>query len=244
MDTQLHEIADGIYRISTYLTEVAAPAGCTVNQFLVMAEEPLLFHTGMRSTFPATAAAVAHVLPLADLRWVSFGHVEPDECGAVNLLLAAAPHAQVTFGGFPCRTWLDDLVDVADRRPRQLDGGEALDIGGRRLVAIPTPHAPHNTEAHVLYEQTTGTLFCGDLFTQTGPGPAITRSDLVAAALDTEARFSTAPPGSAVPTALRHLATYEPQTLAIMHGSSYEGDGASALSTLADQWEQRFDRTP
>jgi flavorubredoxin len=238
MEARLDEIADGIYRLSAHLADVAPPFGLTVNQFLVMAEDPLLFHTGLRATFPGMAETLARVVPLDELRWVSFGHVEADECGALNLLLAAAPHAQPAFGGLGRVMSVDDF---ADRLPHRLDPGDALDLGGRRVVAVATPHAPHNTEAQVLYEETTGTLLCGDLFTQAGRGPAVTGGDLVGAALDTEALLRCAPPGPAVPRALRRLAELEPRALAVMHGSSFEGDAAAALLDLALGWEQRFD---
>jgi flavorubredoxin len=241
MDTRLDEISDGIYRLSTYLPDLAPPFGLTVNQFLVMADEPLLFHTGLRSTFPSVVASVARVLALDDLRWISFGHVEADECGALNHLLAAAPKADVVFSSVGCSQSVDDL---ADRRPRRLEPGEALDLGGRRVLAVATPHAPHNTEAQVLFEETTATLLCGDLFTQAGRGPALTGDDIVGAALDSEALLRSAPPGPAVPRVLRRLATLEPETLAVMHGSSYEGPAAAALRDLADGWEHRFDPVP
>jgi flavorubredoxin len=238
MDTRLDEISDGIYRLSTHLPELAPPFGLTVNQFLVLADDPLLFHTGFRSTFPQVSAAISRVLPLDDLRWIAFGHVEADECGALNQLLAAAPKADPIFSSLGCAQSLDDL---ADRRPGRIEPGEALDLGGRRLVVIATPHAPHNTEAQVLYEETTGTLLCGDLFTQAGRGPALTGGDIVGAALDSEALLRSAPPGPAVPRALRRLAALEPETLAVMHGSSFEGPGGAALRDLADAWERRFD---
>jgi len=241
MDTRLDEISDGIYRLSTYLPGLAPPFGLTVNQFLVMADDPLLFHTGLRSTFPSVAATLARVLPLEDLRWISFGHVEADECGALNYLLAAAPNADAVFSSVDCVQSVDDL---ADRPARRLEPGEALDLGGRRVLAIATPHAPHNTEAQVLYEETTATLLCGDLFTQAGRGPALTGGDIVGAALDSEALLRSGPPGPAVPRALRRLAVLEPETLAVMHGSSYEGAAAAALRDLADGWEHRFDPVP
>ena len=153
MDTQLDEIADGIYRISTFLPAIG-PDGFTVNQFLVVADEPLLFHTGLRAMFPSVVTTVARVLPVPRLRWISFGHVEADECGAVNLLLAVAPHAEVAYGPVDAAVALDDLCD---RPPRSLAPDEALDLGGRRVVAIPTPHVPHNREAQVLLEETTKT---------------------------------------------------------------------------------------
>jgi flavorubredoxin len=246
MDTRLDEIADGIYRISTHLPGALPEAGpgghggLTVNQFLVLADEPLLFHCGLRSMFAGLVGAVARVLPVPRLRWLSFGHVEADECGAMNLLLAVAPQAEVAFGETGCRISLDDM---ADRPPRRLAPGEALDLGGRRVVAVPTPHAPHGTEAQVLVEETTGTVLCGDLLTQLGPGPALTSGDVVTAALEAEAVLASAPPGPAVPVALRRLAGLRPRTLATMHGPAYAGDAATALTDLAGAWELRFGGT-
>ncbi len=239
MDTRLDEIADGIYRISRHLSEVApqAPQGMTVSQFVVLAEEPLLFHLGLRSGFPDLLSGLRRLLPAAKLRWLSFGHVEADECGALNLMLAAAPFAEVAVGeaGPPL-----SVRDLCDRPFVALSPGEAIDLGGRRVVHIPTPHAPHNREAQVLYEETTKTLLCGDLFTQLGRGPAVTTGDVVGAALDAETACPTAAPGPAVPAALRALAALEPRTVATMHGSAFEGDGAAALTALADGWEARF----
>jgi flavorubredoxin len=236
-DSSIDEVADGIYRISASLPGAVAGRDITINQFVVLADEPLLFHTGLRACFPGTAAALARVLPLARLRWLSFGHVEADECGAMNLVLAAAPQAAVAFGALGCAMSLDDL---ADRRPRRLAPGEALDLGGRRVVAVPTPHAPHNLEAQVLYEELTGTLLCGDLFTQLGAGPAVTSSCLVGAALEAEDVMRATSPGGAMPDVLDRLARLEPRTLATMHGSSYEGDGGGALRELAAAWRERL----
>jgi flavorubredoxin len=239
MDTRLDEIADGIYRISRHLPEEAAhvPRGLTVSQFVVLAEEPLLFHAGLRSGFPDLVTKLRKLLPLARLRWVSFGHIEADECGALNLMLAAAPFAEVAVGeaGPP-----GSVQDICDRQVRLLAPGDVIDLGGRRVQQVPTPHAPHNREAQVLYEETTGTLLCGDLFTQLGRGPAVTTADVVEPALEAETACPTAAPGPAVPAALRALAALRPRTLATMHGSAFEGDGAAALQALADGWEARF----
>jgi flavorubredoxin len=239
METRLDEIADGIYRISRHLSGVApqVPQGMTVSQFVVLAEEPMLFHMGLRSGFPDLVSALRRLLPLSGLRWLSFGHVEADECGALNLMMAAAPYSQVAVGeaGPP---W--SVRDLCDRPFRSLAPGDTIDLGGRRVVQVPTPHAPHNREAQVLYEETTGTLLCGDLFTQLGRGPAVTTEDVVPAALDAETACPTAAPGPAVPAAARALATLRPRTIATMHGSAFEGDGAAALTALADGWEARF----
>ncbi|MGD3106353.1 MBL fold metallo-hydrolase [Streptomyces sp. YGL11-2] len=242
METRVDEIADGIYRISTYVPEVAAPAGFTFNQFLIDAEQPLLFHTGMRQLFPLVSEAVGRVVPLDQLRWLAFGHVEADECGAMNEFLAAAPRAEVAHGLQGC---LVSLNDLADRPPRPMAHGETLDLGGkevlrRRVMNLNTPHVPHNWEARVLFEETTGTLLCGDLFTHLGDGSPITDHDLVGPALDAEELFRQTSCLTAAVATMRSLARLSPRTLAVMHGSSYYGDGAAALRELADGYEDRF----
>ncbi len=185
METQLDEIASGIFRLSTLVPDIG-PTGFTFNQFLVQADEPLLFHTGPRRMYPSVSEAISRVLPVESLRWITFGHVESDECGAMNLLLAAAPAAQVAHGAIGCMVSLDDL---ADRAPRPLADGETLDLGGKRVRHIDTPHVPHGWEARVLYEETTGTLLCGDLFTHLGSGPALTEDDIVEPAAAAEDLF-------------------------------------------------------
>ena len=239
MQTQIDEIADGIYRLSTHVAEVAPPAGFTFNQFLVMSDEPLLFHCGMRGMFPLVSAAVAKIMPIERLRWISFGHVEADECGAMNQFLAAAPQAEVAHGMIAC---LVSLNDLADRKPRALANGEVLDLGGKRIRYLDTPHVPHGWEAGVLYEETTGTLLCGDLFTHVGGGTALTESDILAPAIAAEEMFqATALTPHTAPT-LRTLADLEPRTLALMHGASYRGDGGTALRGLADYYAGRMQK--
>ena len=231
MQTTTHEIADGVYRFST-LVEDVAPGGFTFNQFLVDGDEPLLFHTGGRGLFPSVSAAVARVIPIEKLRWISFGHVESDESGAMNQWLAASPRAEVAFNGLGVNVSLNDL---ADRAPRAMGDGEVLDIGGHRLRFIQTPHVPHGWEAQVLFDEVTATLFCGDLFTQIGEAPALVHdTDVVGAAMAAEAMFQgTALTPNTAPT-LRRLASLAPRTLAIMHGPSYAGDTVAALEALAD----------
>ncbi len=236
MQTRTDEIADGIYRLSTFVPEVG-PSGFTFNQFFVDAAEPLLFHTGMRALFPQVSAAIARIRPVQEMRWITFGHVEADELGAMNSFLAAAPRSQVAHGVLGCAVSLDDM---ADRLPRRLADGEVIDLGGRRVQHLDTPHAPHNWESRVLYEQTTGVLFCGDLMTQLGDGPALTEADLVAPAVVAEDVFHQTSLGPAVPAALRRLAGLRPATLAIMHGSSFSGDCATALNDLATVYEDRL----
>jgi flavorubredoxin len=236
METRVDEIAERIYRLSTFVPAIG-PSGFTFNQFLIDADEPTIFHTGPRAMFPAVSAAVASLIPLDRLRWIMFGHLEADECGAMNLFLQAAPEAQVAHTAIGCMVSIDDL---ADRPPVSIASDASFDLGGRRIRSIDTPHVPHGWDAHVLYEETTGTLFCGDLLTQVGDGPPLTGDSIVAAAIEAENIFGAScfTPQSA-PT-IRRLAALNPVTLAIMHGSSYRGETGKALLALADDFEQRL----
>jgi flavorubredoxin len=240
MQASVDQIAEHIYRISTFVPDVG-PTGFTFNQFLIDADEPLLYHTGMRALFPIVREAVERVLPVESLRWIAFAHLEADECGAMNEFLAVAPSAQVAHGALGCML---SLNDQAARRPRPLEDGEVLDLGGagltRRVMEVPTPHVPHNWESHVFFEQETRTLFCGDLLTQLGNGPAIVGDDLVEAAITAEDVFGQTSLGPLVPATYRRLADLQPARLAVMHGSSYEGDAAGLLRTMADVYEQRY----
>ena len=234
LTTTIDEINDGIFRISTWVPDVT-PAGFIFNQFLLTGDEPLLFHTGPRGMFPLVAEAIAKVVPVESLRWISFGHVEADECGAMNIWLAAAPDSQVTYGALGCMVSLNDLCD---RAPRPLADGEVLDIGGKRLRQIPTPHVPHGWEAQVLFEETTGTMLCGDLFTQVGAGPALTSDDIVEPAVAAEQIFRASSMAPHTAATLRSLGDLNPTTLALMHGPSYSGDGKRALYDLAAAYEE------
>ncbi len=233
MQTTTDEIADGIYRISTWIPEVS-PEGFTFNQFLLADEEPLLFHTGPRGMFPLVAEAVGKVLPVESLRWITFGHVESDECGSMNMWLTAAPNSQVAHGALGCDVSLNDLCD---RPPRALDDGEVIDLGGKRVRQISTPHVPHGWEAQVLFEETTGTLLCGDLFSQVGAGPALTSDDIVEPAMTAEGMFRATCLAPHTASTLRALGDLKPTTLAVMHGSSFAGDGEHALYQLAAGYE-------
>ena len=236
METRVDEIADHIYRLSTHVPDIG-PTGFSFNQFLIDADEPTLFHAGPRTMFPLVSEAVATVVPLEKLRWITFGHLESDECGAMNSFLAVAPNAQVAHTAIGCMVSINDL---ADRAPEPVGDGDVKDLGGKRIRSIDTPHVPHGWDAHVLYEETTGTLFCGDLLSQIGDGPALTANDIIGAAAQTEDMFgSTCLTPSTAPT-IRRLAELQPKTLAIMHGSSYNGDGATALVALADEYERRL----
>jgi flavorubredoxin len=236
METKIDEIAPDIYRLSTWIPDVAPPAGFTFNQFLIRGDEPFLFHTGMRQLFPLVSAAVDQLIGVQNLRWISFAHVEADECGAMNQFLAAAPRAQVIHGGLACAISLNDL---ADRPPRAI-GDEILDLGGKRMRFLPTPHVPHNWESGLWFEETTRTLFAGDLLTSVGNGPAVTSDDVVAVANAAEDLFHQTSMGPDLVPTIHRLADLDPMTLAVMHGSSYAGNGAAQLRSLADSYDERL----
>jgi flavorubredoxin len=237
MDTTVDEIADGIYRISTWVPDIAPPEGMTFNQFLIDAEQPLLFHTGPRAMFPLVSEAVARVRPVADLRWIAAGHLESDECGSMNQFLAAAPGAEFAHGSVGCAVSFNDLCD---RPPRPLADGEVIDLGGKRVRHLDTPHVPHNWEARVLYEETTGTLLCGDLFSHLGRTAPLTTDDIVERAMTFEAAFKCSSLSPSLPVVIDELAALEPATLAIMHGASFQGDGGAALRVLGDEYDRRY----
>jgi flavorubredoxin len=237
METRVDEIADGIFRFSTLVPDIAPPAGFTFNQFVITGDEPLLFHAGPRAMFPLVSQAVAGVIPLESLKWITFGHVESDECGSMNQWLAAAPYATVAHGAIGCMVSLNDM---ADRPPRPLADGEVIDLGGKRVRHIDTPHVPHAWEARLLYEESTQTLLCGDLFTHIGDGPALTEADIIGPAVATEEIFRSSSLGPTTTTVMRSLAELTPTTLALMHGSSYTGDCARALHDLATAYTDNF----
>lgn len=236
METTISEMGDGIYRLSTFVPDIAPPAGFTFNQFLVTGEEPLLFHTGLRKMFPLTRAAVGRLIPVERLRWIAFGHFEADECGAMNEWLAVAPQAKPAHGQTGC---LVSLNDFADRPPRVMADGECIELGGKRVRYIDTPHTPHGWDAGVLFEETTGTLLCGDLFSQLGNERALTEGDIVGPAIAAEDIFRYSSLNPSMGATIRGLAKLAPRTLALMHGPSFAGDGAGALRALADEYDRR-----
>jgi flavorubredoxin len=230
METKIDEIAPDIFRLSTHIDAIAPPAGFTFNQFLVRDEAPFMFHTGLRALFPLVSAAVAQLIDPAELRWISFAHIEADECGALDQLLALAPSAEVAHGELACMVSLNDLVD---RPPRPFAADEVLDLGAHRLRFLPTPHVPHNWESGLWFDETTHTLLAGDLFTHIGDGPAVVHDSIVPPAMDGEAIFHATSGGPDLAPTLARLADLEPTTLALMHGSSFVGDGGAELRALA-----------
>ncbi len=235
--TRIDEIATRIFRISTHVL-AGPPGGITHNQFLVLGDEPLLFHTGTRRTFAAVRDAVATVTVPERVRWISSTHASrPDEYGALDDWLAVAPAAQAVHGRIGCFLC---LADVASRPPRPLGDGEVLELGGARVRWLDTPHVPGPWEAGVMFEETTRTLLCGDLFSRAGAADVVTEGDIVAAAIAHDRKMN----GNAITPAtgptLRRLAELEPTTLALMHGPAFRGDGGAALRALAAHFESRL----
>jgi flavorubredoxin len=229
--TRIDEIADHTYRIST---PVDLPGGgaFSFNQYLLVDDQPLLFHTGPRRMFPAVREALATVMPVERLRWVSFSHVESDECGALNEWLAAAPEAAPLCSSIAAMVSIGDL---ADRPPRALADGESLVLGRHTVQWFDTPHTPHGWDCGLLMDITSGTFFCGDLFTQPGHGEqALTEGDILGpseAFRQPMDYYAHAPQTAAI---LARLAAQKPGTLACMHGSAWRGDGGTLLRHLAE----------
>jgi flavorubredoxin len=233
METRLTEVAFGIHQLTTHVAEM----NFGFNQYLVAGEESLLFHTGPRRMFPLVSEAVARVMLASELRWISFGHVEADESGSMNDWLSVAPHATVAQSVTGCMVSLNDL---ADRTPRPLADGEVIDLGGHRLRWIDTPHVPHGWEAGIVYDETTRTLLCGDLFTHTGAYAASTDSDIVGPAIAAEDIFHSASLAPTSSATVRRLADLDVATLALMHGPAFTGDCRAALLDLADDFDKRI----
>jgi flavorubredoxin len=231
--TTIDEISAGFYRISTPVDIV--PGGFTFNQYLIVDDEPLLFHTGPRRLFSLVREAIAQVMPVDRLRYISFSHVEADECGSLNEFLAAAPGAVPLCGRLAA---LVSINDLADRPARALGDGEAVRLGRHEVEWIDTPHLPHAWECGFLHERTTRTLLCSDLFTEGGARhPVISDDDILEASERFRAPmdyYSHTKNGRAL---VEKLAARQPTTLARMHGSAWRGDGAAMLLRLADALE-------
>ncbi|KYG09124.1 MBL fold metallo-hydrolase [Sorangium cellulosum] len=227
-EARVTEVADGIYQLHTPVGE--GRAAFSFNQYLLVDDAPLLFHTGPRRLFPAVRAAIARVMPVERLRYVAFSHCESDECGAMNELLDAAPQAAPVCGRIAAM--VDG--DMFDRAPRALKDGEVLELGRRRVRWLDAPHLPHGWECGYLFEESTATLLCGDLFTQPGADhPALTRDDILEPSEAMRRAMDYYAHGPDAPRLLEKLAATSPRVLACMHGRAYEGDGAALLRGLA-----------
>lgn len=229
--TNVHEVADGIYRINTPVV-FEGGGEFSFNQYLIVDDEPLLFHTGLRKMFPLVREAVASILPIDALRYIAFSHVEADECGSLNEWLAAAPQSAPVCGTVAAMVSIGDL---ADRAPRALADGELLPLGKHSVCWFDAPHLPHAWECGFLSEERTSTLLCGDLFTQGGADLApITESDILGPSEAFRKRMDYFSHTKNARAMLERLASTEPSTLACMHGSAWHGDGARLLRGLAD----------
>jgi flavorubredoxin len=237
--TTVTEISPDVFRISTLVPEF----DLQFNQFLVRDDEPLLYHTGMRGLFPQVKEAVATLIDPADLRWISFSHFEPDECGALNEWFAVAPQAQAVISEVGAIVFLGDF---ASREPRGLVDDEVFSTGTHRFRFRHTPHLPHGWDASMLFDETSGVLFCSDLFHQLGDVEPVTESSVIERFRDTLLTYQQGPLANYMPytpntkTYLSELAQLKPSACATMHGSTYVGDGARALTDLGEVVREVF----
>ena len=229
--TSIDEIADQIYRISTPVPPSdELPPGFTFNQYLIVDDEPLLYHTGLKQMFALTRQAIAAVMPVENLRYIGFSHVEADECGALNNFLEAAPRSEPLCSDIAAMVSIGDL---AHRPPRALADGENVELGRHTVTWTATPHLPHGWECGHLYENLTGTLFCGDLFTQFGADhPPITESDILEPSEQARAALDYYSHTTNCGALMNKLAEHEPRILACMHGPAWRGDGGDLLRAL------------
>lgn len=228
--TRIDEVADGIYQIHTPIR--AMPGGFSFNQYLVVDDEPLVFHTGPRRMFPLVREAIEHVLPVDKLRWIALSHVEADESGAINEFLAAAPLARPVCSTVAA---LVSMSDLADREPRPLADTETMTIGKKTLRWLDAPHFPHAWECGYLFDETSRTLFCGDLFTQPGAEhPALTEADILGPSEQFRHRMDYYSHTANASTLVAKLAATQPRTLACMHGAAWRGEGDKLLRALGE----------
>ncbi len=233
--TNIHEIADGIYRINTPV-QIPGAGGFSFNQYLILDEESLLFHAGLRGMFPLVQEAVASIMPIEKLRYIAFSHVEADECGALNQWLAVAPQSEPVCGSVAAMV---SITDMADRPPKALTDKETLSLGKHTLRWFDTPHLPHAWECGFLMEEQTSTLLCGDLFTQGGSkNPAVTEDDILGPSEAFRHKMDYFSHTKNARGMIERLAANKPTTLACMHGSAWKGDGGALLLALADALDQ------
>lgn len=229
--TNVHEIADGIYRINTPISTI--PGGFSFNQYLVLDDQPLLFHTGPRKMFSLIHEAVESVIPAKHLSFIAFSHFEADECGSLNEWLAAAPQSLALCSQVATMV---SVNDVADRPARPLADGEVVTLGKHCVKWLDTPHLPHGWETGYMMETETGTLFCGDLFTQGGMGTVpLTKNDILEPSEAFRVPFDYFSYSARAPMLIDKLARENPVTLACMHGSAWTGNGADLLHALGER---------
>ena len=229
--TNIQEISQGIYRINTPV-ELPGGTGFSFNQYLIVDEQPTLFHTGPRKLFAPVRQAIAAVMPVEKLRHVGLSHFEADECGSLNEFLALAPQASPLCGQVAAMV---SVNDVADRPATALADGEMLVLGSHTMKWFDTPHVPHGWECGMMMDVSTRTFFCGDLFTQPGSGEeALTRNDILGPSEAFRGAMDYYAHGRNTGAILARLAAEKPTTLACMHGSAWSGDGAALLRQLAE----------
>lgn len=239
MESNIIEIAPDIYRISTFHPDF----GIQFNQFLIKDDEPFIMHTGMKKMFPVTREAVASLIEPAKLRWIGFSHFESDECGALNEFLNIAPNAQAVCSVVGAMVTVNDF---ADRPARALADNEVFAIGSHRLKFLATPHLPHGWDAGLFFEERDKTLLCSDLFFHPGDPEPLTESDVVGRASTSITEGMAGPLAKDMPytpytdATLRRLAELEPRTLALMHGTSFRGDGRRAILDLAGVIQEKL----
>jgi flavorubredoxin len=235
MDTpraSIDQIGIGTYRVSVALPPSHFPGGFSFNQYLLLDEQPLLFHTGPRKMFGLVREQIEKVMPLSDLRYVAFSHYEADECGALAQFLEAAPLARPVCSRVAAMVSVSDLVDV---EPLGMEQGEMLDLGRRQLVWQSTPHLPHGWECGYLFDRTDRLLFCGDLFTQPGTGEdALTTADILGSSENFRSSMDYFSHSTNASELIEKLAVLNPTVLACMHGSAWSGDGGRMLRNLRD----------
>jgi len=232
--TNVHEIADGIFRINTPV-KIPGAGGFSFNQYLIVDDEPLLFHAGLRKMFPLVSEAVASILPVEKLRYIAFSHVEADECGSLNQWLAAAPGSVPLCGNVAAMVSIGDL---ADREPRAFADGEVIRLGKRAVRWFDAPHLPHAWDCGFMLEEQTATLLCGDLFTQGGSTlPPVTEADILGPSESFRHKMDYFSHTKNARQMMERLAASNPKTLACMHGSAWRGDGAKLLLELVDALE-------
>jgi flavorubredoxin len=227
--TNVYEIENGIFRINT---PVNLAGGFSFNQYLILDDEPLLFHTGLRKMFPLVHEAVATILPVKNLRYIAFSHFEADECGSLNEWLEVAPDASPVCSQVAAMV---SVNDVADREAVAMAEGDTLALGKHAVKWIDAPHLPHGWETGYLMEESTRTLLCGDLFTQGGSNlPATTDSDILEPSEAFRKALDYFSHSTKATQLLDKLAQENPAVLACMHGSAWKGDGHSILKALGE----------
>lgn len=231
----IDQIADDTYRINIAMPDMI-PGGFSFNQYLVVDDKPLLFHTGPKKLFPVICQQIETVLPIAELSYIAFSHVESDECGSLEKFLAAAPGAKPVCSAVAAMVSVGDMVDV---EPLGMADGQTLSLGRHQLIWQSTPHLPHGWECGYLFDTTTKTLFCGDLFTQPGIGERpLIDEDILASSEAFRAQMDYFAHSRDTPLLLEKLARLEPGVLACMHGSAWIGDGAGLLRSLSTRLAQ------